>query len=196
MQVRFMSTDGGPHPADKWAEITVAYILDLIEVDDNSATPAAMQARRERRDLRGKIQSILEGHHGTVQESERGKLSTEGHDRLKGTIDPAEHPLDKMTDDIVSAAEGMSIIGPHFQKPEVRTAIRGLIGNHFATSMDIERSWHADRNQDHPVARAYRAARAAHGAEVVHSHIENYLPGGAHAHLAANGPPPAKVTAA
>jgi hypothetical protein len=195
MQVRFMSTDGGPHPADKWAEITVAYILDLVEVDDNSATPAAMQARRERRDLRTKIQSILEGHHAKVQEAERGKLATEGHERLKGIIDPTEHPLDQMADDIVAATDGMSLIGPHFHKPEVRKAIVSLLGNHFSTSMDIERSWHSDRNQDHPVARAYRAARAAHGAEVVHSHIQNYLPGGVSAHLAANGPAP-KQTAA
>jgi hypothetical protein len=155
-----------------------------------------MQARRERRDLRTKIQAILEGHHAKVQEAERGKLATEGHERLKGAIDPTEHPLDQMADDIVAATDGMAIIGPHFHKPEVRKAIVSRLGNHFATSMGEERSWHADRNQDHPVARAYRAARTAHGPGAEYLHIQNYLPGGVSAHLAANGPAPKQTAAA
>ena len=37
---------------DKWADIMVADIMDLIQIDDNSDTDAARAARRAKRDRR------------------------------------------------------------------------------------------------------------------------------------------------
>jgi hypothetical protein len=80
--------------------------------------------------------------------------------------------------DADTGAEKEVNLGEHFAKPEVQVALAGLIGSHFATAMDIERSWHADKNADHPEARAYRAARTAHGAANVHAHIQNHRQSG------------------
>jgi hypothetical protein len=34
--VKIMITNGGPHPADKWADITTDAILDLIQIEADS----------------------------------------------------------------------------------------------------------------------------------------------------------------
>jgi hypothetical protein len=65
-------------------------------------------------------------------------------------------------------------LGEHFAKKEVQAALAGLVGSHFATAMDIERSYHADKSADSQEAMAYRAARANHGGGNVHAHISKY----------------------
>ena len=37
--MQIMITNGGPHPADKWAEVGTEAILGLVQVADDSDTP-------------------------------------------------------------------------------------------------------------------------------------------------------------
>jgi hypothetical protein len=179
MQVGILTTDGGPHSADKWALATTGQILQAVFSTAASETAAA-------RKFEIALLDILAPHHEKVQTHERGKIAEHGMDRLGHPIDPREH-CDEVVAAIVAAghaagsvvnAEGVTIdLGAHFDKPDVQAALAGLVGAHFASAMDIERSWHADRNAHHPEAKAYRAARTEHGAAHVHAHIHAHRQG-------------------
>jgi hypothetical protein len=174
MQVGILTTDGGPHSADKWALTTTGQILQAVFSTAASETAAA-------RKFEIALLDILAPHHEKVQTHERGKIAEHGMYRLGHPVDPREH-CGAVVAEIVAAAHAAGSVtdakgeeidlGAHFDKPEVQAALAGLIGAHFASAMDIERSWHADRNAHHPEAKAYRAARTEHGAAHVHAHIQ------------------------
>lgn len=137
-----MITNGGPHPADKWADMTTDTILDLIKIDDDSATPEAAVARAAKRNLKPVLFDIFNGHHSAVQAAEKGNLARAKKSMLTETLNVTHH----MTiADEVDAALAATPFGPHLAKPEVKAVIRQIIGQHTADVMHIERRWHADR---------------------------------------------------
>lgn len=180
MQIMMMKTNGGPHPAGKWAIVTAGQIMRSVFGVDNAE--AASQ-----RKLELAILDVFEKHHDKVQTHERGKITEHGIDRLTHPLEPAEH-IDDTLADFMNACKTVGPIeaarladdpdvgsrtvdvAAHFAKPEVARQIKLIIGGHTSASMGIERSWHADRNADHPVARAYRAARHEHGPHLAHVH--------------------------
>lgn len=152
MVMHLMITDDGPHSAADWANVTADHIIQIA-----STAPEALM--REAQEFRGKLVELLEGHHGAVQAAERSLLENRGGaSRLKSaaTDDVQEHALDDMADEIVTLAKPYSF-GEHFARAETRAYVRDVLANHFATSMHIERSWHADKNPDTPEAKAFRA---------------------------------------
>lgn len=178
MQIGIMKTNGGPHPADKWAIVTVSQIMQGVFGISNAETVS-------QRKLELAMLDAIEKHHHHVQHHERSKIAEHGMDRLTHPLDPTEH-LDDPVSELVAATKAigevemadsdnpgntkMVNVAAHFAKPDVQEQLRLLIGRHFATSMDIERSTHADRHRDHPVAKAYRHARAEHGGHRAHEH--------------------------
>jgi hypothetical protein len=177
MQVGVMITNGGPHSADKWAATTASQLMDSVFSAEAQQTIGAKTFELE-------LLKILSPHHDKVHKHERDKIEEHGMDRLAHPIDPREHcaevvsaiaeaakQIGKM--DVPDGNGGTKTVdlGAHFAQPEVQEKLAGLIGSHFATSMDIERSWHADRNANDPVAQAYRKARLDHGAAHAHAHI-------------------------
>jgi hypothetical protein len=156
MNVGILATDGGPHPPEKWAQVTASQIIDI-------ASDAPEAKLREARVFEARVLEILTGHHSLVQEHERGGLANEGPERLATDIDTSGHVPDAV-DDIISAAKGTSF-APHFAKPEVRAYVERLLHEHFHHAMHIERSWHADAHPNHPHAKAFR--EAMHGAPVI-----------------------------
>ncbi len=148
-------TDGGPHPPEKWAEVTASQIVDDI------ATHAPQTGVGESQEFRDKLVAILTPHHGRVQESERGAL-VHVPGRMQHDLDPTPHLSDPLAE-IVAAAQGHTF-GAYFTRPETQEYLRRVIGTHFATAMQIERSWHADRNPNTPEARAFRATHHPGGA--------------------------------
>jgi len=185
MQVGILKTDGGPHSPDKWALATTGQIMQAVFSTSAGETAAA-------RKFEIALLDILAPHHEKVQLHERGKIEEHGLDRLAHPVEPQLH-CDAVVADIAAAALAAGSVtapdpdkpgevktidlGAHFAKPDVQEALAGLIGAHFASAMDIERSWHADRNAGHPEAKAYRAARTEHGAAHVHAHIHKYRGG-------------------
>ena len=70
-----MITNGGPHPADKWADTTTETILGLIQVSEGSETPEAAAARTAKRELRSILFGLFLEHHDAVQRAERIDLA-------------------------------------------------------------------------------------------------------------------------
>src|SRR5216110_2494459 len=121
--MRPMITNGGPHPADLWAEVTTDAILDLIEIKDNSDTPAAAEARAVKRDLRPVLFDIFNGHHGKVQEEERTLVPVDPHAHVAATIDITSHfGVAREVFDALAATP----FAAHFAKLEVREVIEQI----------------------------------------------------------------------
>lgn len=149
MQRSILITNGGPHPAEKWAEATASHIVQVAEHVAGERRAAAVK-------LEAAVIDVLERHHKTVQDGERGKLKSVGHDRLMQSFNCEEHVmLDHVVVEIVAAAKGTPWEAD-FAKPEAQEGVRSVLRSHFHTSMHIERSWHVDRNTTAPQAVVFR----------------------------------------
>jgi len=145
MQVGFMVTNGGPHPADAWADQTTETILALLVDDPTNTSAAAAAARQAKRDLRPKLFAILNEHHGSVQEGERKTLP-------RHLVAAREHVAMKIELPNVFDAENkvLAVLATtpwkvHFAKPDVQQVICNIVRQHTADVMHIERRWHQDR---------------------------------------------------
>jgi hypothetical protein len=139
--VKIMITDGGPHPADKWADTTVEAILDLVQIAQDSVSPEATAARQAKRELAPKLFAILNAHHESVQNTQRGALKKAKQSVVGQPIDVTPH-MD--TADRVIAVLSATPFAAHFAQPDVQQVVKNIIGQHTADSIHIERSWHAD----------------------------------------------------
>lgn len=143
-----MITNGGPHPADKWADMTTGTILDLVQVPEDSVTPEAASARQVKRDLRGVLFDIFMAHHSGVQAKEKGDLAKvkkpEDARRLSESSF-ALHDDVHSTLDQVNEAISATPFADHFKQQHVQDVLRTMIGQHTADVQHIERCWHVDR---------------------------------------------------
>lgn len=150
----FMSTNGGPHPSDKWAELTADQIVDTILVDGkpDDVSDAARAARKAKRDLRAKLFYIFDAHHDGVQKAEQGHLKanilTLDHagkhaDATETPLDPSAH-VDGVMDEVTKAFAATPWAS-HLAKPEVLDTVRYIIGQYTVDVMHIERRYHHDR---------------------------------------------------
>jgi hypothetical protein len=174
---QIMVTNGGPHPAEKWAEVSANEIGALIQIDPNS--PIASFAEEGKTQFVDKLKTALAGTHGEVQAHEREQIKQHGVARLSHLLDPTNHARDGLAA-VVAAAQGTMFQG-HFAKPETQEYVLQVLAQHKGTVMDIERSWHADRTladagkgHEHDECRAYHQARTDHGGHLVHAHIHRY----------------------
>ena len=135
MLVTVMTTDGGPHSAEKWAVTTAGAIIKI-------GADASGRNESEARKLELAIIDALEDAHGDVQAHERWKIAEHGHERLSHALDPSPH-VDGPFEAILALGLA-SAWAEHFAKPETQAGIRNVLANHFASSMHIERKWHAD----------------------------------------------------
>jgi hypothetical protein len=126
--VDVMATSGGPHPPDLWARITAAHIIQVA----SSATDQA-------RDLQARVISILEHVYHRIQEDERTALAEHEEPR----------PIDPLPYIRLAIVTLMQRIGTpfqaHFEQPRVQNYLHNMLGQHFATAIDVERKWHAIR---------------------------------------------------
>lgn len=155
MQVGVLKTDGGPHPAEKWARMT-AWMLSnhLIDVDENAASPRAVAIREARDVLNQKLYALLKDHHAEVQGGERGKIKEVGSERLSHPLRQSEEArdaavsehvdVDALVDAVVQEAKVHPEVFAHYAKDETRDAIKQQLHRDFASVMDVERGWHAD----------------------------------------------------
>lgn len=147
--MKLMITDGGPHPADKWADMTTDTLLGLVEIADNSDSPAATTARQAKRDLRPVLFEILHAHHDVVQNSERAELAkvklSKSMEHMLGKHDPDDHASTEEACGAVCAALAKTPFAVHFARPEVDAVVHQIIKQHTVNAMNIERRWHHDR---------------------------------------------------
>ncbi len=152
-----MVSNNGPHSPEKWAAITIKQVVDI---NPNATGPEFIEGKT----LEMKLLQSLVKFHKDAQDNEKGKLASKGYDRLHESLDPSQDlDVDAMVMELVSHALGTSFES-HFAKPVTKDHLRGVLLSHFATSMDIERSWHADNATDKndPKLVAYVKARQEH----------------------------------
>jgi hypothetical protein len=137
--MRPMATNGGPHPADKWADVTTDAISDLL-VDGNpdAATPEALAARQAKRDLKPKLFAIFNDHHTALQAGEA--KAPQGLDA----------PIEIVSETAVALAQVNKVLAAtpfaaHFAQPNVQAVLTQIIGQHSTDVVHIERRWAADR---------------------------------------------------
>ncbi len=134
-----MVTNGGPHPPEKWADVTARAIAALIVIEPTAPTQAIV----DKREFEMALFKLLIEQHKHVQDSTRTALA--------GTQHVDHHRL--VVDRAADAANGIAALvkstrfAEHFDKPEVKTFLHNVIGQHFADSVHIEHGWHKDRNR-------------------------------------------------
>jgi hypothetical protein len=173
MQPRVLITNGGAHPADKWAALTAEMIGDMIEVDPDSATSAAVAARRAKPRFVLDLADVLNGYHAAVQMNERARLIAEGERRLVAPLDPHGGPVDTPVEaaEAIARAAAATPFAAHFASDQVKAVVANLVADHHVKIMDIERSWHADRHPGGEIVEAYKRTRAELGPRQVHAHL-------------------------
>jgi hypothetical protein len=147
MLVGILATDGGPHSAETWAQITSTQIINIA-----SSAPEVLL--KEAREFEGHLIKLLTNHHTNVQNTERTAIKKHNMERLIHDIDTSQH-LHVAVDDIIRLANGTSF-AEHFKKSEVRAYLERLLHEHFHHSVVIERSWHADHDPDHEHAKLFK----------------------------------------
>lgn len=155
-----MITNGGTHPASKWAEVSADQLIKI-------APGAASAALR----FKASVIEVLTKVYGAAQKGEVLELDADGDGRLGSPLDPGEYADDGLAA-VVAAAKGTPYEA-HFAQEEVRAGWRNEISTRVVSIMDIERSWHADRNPT-DTAKAYHLARAEHGGRDAHMLIDRY----------------------
>lgn len=139
--VGFLITNGGPHPADKWAQIMVNDIMGLIQIDDFSDTDAARAARKAKRDLSPKLFDLFEEAGRRVQSNERSACKNKS--RLSANLDSEPHTPKIVTD--FDALMATTPFSDHFAQTSVRDHIRNVFRQRFASMMHVERCWAASK---------------------------------------------------
>lgn len=144
---RIMTTDGGPHPPELWAQVIVDDIVTLGPNLDPDREPAALR-------LRADLIEALSPLFKNAIDGERRALAANSAHML------AEHDTDKSAGELVAAiikAVKGSLWETLFEDQEAREAMKEIAMRHMGTVQHIERSWHADRNPDSKDAAAFRA---------------------------------------
>ena len=92
-----MITDGGPHPAEFWAQITAEHIAPI----DKDMTGQRRQAALK---LQMAIADALQPHHAKVQDNERSKCSADPAHHTH-PVDPVKHGAHAHADEALKAVE-------------------------------------------------------------------------------------------
>lgn len=143
-----MITNGGSHPADKWADHAVDTMLDLVQIVEDSTTPEAATARQAKRDLRPALFEILNAALDAAQKAEQtlpnGVKTPDAALAHAYDIKIADNTLDDVLAK-VTRSFAKTPFGTHFAQPAPQAALRSIIGQCIADVMHIERRYHHDR---------------------------------------------------
>lgn len=162
MAFGIMITNGGPHPADYWAETTAERFVSLVQVAEGSDSELARAARADKRKFRETLITLLEGYHDKIQKAERAALKQHGHARLTHDLSPREHQeIEHVADAVIRATKG-TVFEEHFKRPDVRKLVEDALETDFRTVMFIDRDWHAAAHPHTDEAKHWRRTRHGH----------------------------------
>ena len=143
---RVLTTNHGPHPADKWALFAAQDVFDISKMAPDGEREAA--ARR----VQLAIADALEAHFRRVQEDEKKNLA-EYEDHCSTPHDATGY-LDGAVQAVLDAVQGTPW-EHQYDDPEQRDLLRRAFEGNFVEAQSIERKYHADRTGN-PAAVAYR----------------------------------------
>jgi hypothetical protein len=145
--VSVLTTDFGPHPAEKWAQVTVDHLLP-------ADSPTALANIRAHQRLRADFLDVLTKHHGDAQADEQKRLEGAGEAHFDN---PHDGPTDvaNLLGELTAAARGTPW-EQHMDNEEFRAAIREVVRDHTHGIRHVERCWHADNNPHLEAGQAYR----------------------------------------
>lgn len=129
-----LSSNGGPHSAAQWANATAQQCID----GDDS--------------LRAVVATTLTSIYESIMVAERSFLAQDTANILAPASDRYLPHVMRALAEITAATRWAE----HFAKPAVIAALDDIVGRHVRTIVYIERSWHADRNSDHPAIKQFR----------------------------------------
>lgn len=142
MEVTVLVTNGGPHPPDKWASLAGSKIADLIQIDDNSASDLAIQARKAKPRLALDLSDALEPLFATATSDELNRVNSGVVTGRFDQFQPDSYVNTAM--DITSSVMGQTMFASHFREPDVLTVVRRILQELILDAMNIERSWAFD----------------------------------------------------
>ena len=156
--LQFLITDGGPHPAFRWAEVSAKAICDLIQIDEASQTKEAVAARRAKDRFRLDLAEVLEKIHAQAQSDARTALAT---NPALLTRPPALSAAAVEFVVAVARAAATTPFAAHFMQDSVVAYLTRMAIEHLGEVVKIERGIEADRllglNPNDPNALACRA---------------------------------------
>ena len=150
--MQILITNGGPHPAEKWAAATAKMICNLIQIDPQSSVAA--QANADKSAFESAITQRLIAMHHKIQAQERTALSDDAA-HINSPIDPRPFANQAVTE--VASAAANTLFEPDFARPEVRAFVFETTGQIYLDSIVVERKWFADAKPNDPHVQAYLA---------------------------------------
>lgn len=145
-----MMTSGGPHPAEHWGRVSAARVVELLVLEKT----APDSARIARDAFAAALVPVLTEQHQRLQDLERKMLDDHGAAHLD--VVPNLEALGNAAARWVTDVASQTPFAAHFAKPAVVDYLVRMFGQHFGTSIHIERSWFTDRHPTDPQCIAYR----------------------------------------
>jgi hypothetical protein len=140
--VVLMVTNGGPHPADRWASLAAGQVANLISVDENSNSPAAASARKSKPQFALNCANALESVFVDAMSDAEAAVNN-------GSITVRHAPIDvepyfnSVESAVISSAGGTQFAG-QFSSQSAREAVDKVVGQYLADAINISRSWALD----------------------------------------------------
>lgn len=166
-----LRTNDGPHSAKNWAYATASMLALAFEVKPDSPNYVEIEMAKDK--FRAEVTEIMIEHHDAVQRKERELLTSGHHDRLEMALDATEHTeIERAVADIKEAAQSLMALVTNAEvvpinpgtfdhisfEDQLDNVIRQRVSMDLTSSMQIERSWHADHHPDNPHSIAFRKA--------------------------------------
>jgi hypothetical protein len=134
---RFMITDNGTHPPEKWA---MESAIQLVHIEDQNNGAAVFKAEN----IRNKIANALLPHHTAQQKREIAGLRENAGAHHASPLEPAEEHIDAAKNAVIEALKDTDAdVSSDLAKAKLDFVLR----SHFTTQADIERRTHLDSNK-------------------------------------------------
>jgi len=127
MTIGVMITNGGPHPADKWADQSAKQLVNIITIEPSSQVYQA--ATEAKINLENELRTALEKDHKSLQDIFRANKKIEAASHAEDALQTVLKITDK------------SMFRDHFRKPDTQDFVKRALTQHFDTSLNIEKDW-------------------------------------------------------
>lgn len=132
-----MFTDGGAHPASKWANVSARQISNLIQIDEQSFSDAAVEGRKAKSHF---AEALAEGIEILFEATMKAETDLVG---IGAVIDrQAPFQIENDVDGALLAFDVALLDTPfveHFLQPDVRLIVRNILKQNFIDAANVSR---------------------------------------------------------